>query len=148
KAEQTWPEITIRCHGLLRQLRSPLFIRYLPRQGISGVVQVLRAYHSHKWTEDFEEAFRRHFQLMIDSRGGTLRRKEEAMGSAWKSHAGHEPHTLVLFKFPKFLGNLAEPSDLPLEPGALSDFPRRQLASTRSRRIPFGEVRDVDHGLE
>src|SRR5215813_13806253 len=23
KAEQTWPEITVRCHGLLRQLRSP-----------------------------------------------------------------------------------------------------------------------------
>src|SRR5262245_45807667 len=61
---------------------------------------------------------------------------------------GHEPLTLVRFKFPKSLGNLAEPSDLHLEPGALSDFPRRQLASTRSRRIPFGEVRDVDHGLE
>src|SRR5215831_8304646 len=55
---------------------------------------------------------------------------------------------LVLFKFPKFLGNLAEPSDLQFEPRALSDFPRRQLASTRSRRIPFGKVRDVDHGLE
>src|SRR5262245_65489767 len=61
---------------------------------------------------------------------------------------GHEPLTLVRFKFPKSLGNLAEPSDLQLEPGALSDFPRRQLASTRSRRIPFGEVRDVDHRRE
>src|SRR5215467_764529 len=47
-----------------------------------GIAQILRAYHSHKWTEDFEEAFGRHFQLMIDSRGGALRRKEEAMAAA------------------------------------------------------------------
>src|SRR5262249_8288076 len=27
KAEQTWPEITVRCHGLPRQLRSHLYVR-------------------------------------------------------------------------------------------------------------------------
>src|SRR5215470_1397791 len=27
KAEQTWPEITVRCHGLLRHLRSHLYVR-------------------------------------------------------------------------------------------------------------------------
>src|SRR5215469_4058720 len=27
KAEQTWPEITVRCHGLLRDLRSHLYVR-------------------------------------------------------------------------------------------------------------------------
>src|SRR5215471_474411 len=31
KAEETWPEITVRCHGLLRHLRSHLYVcsRYL-----------------------------------------------------------------------------------------------------------------------
>src|SRR5215471_1826970 len=27
KAEETWPEITVRCHGLLRHLRSHLYVR-------------------------------------------------------------------------------------------------------------------------
>src|SRR5262245_42386169 len=55
---------------------------------------------------------------------------------------------LVPFEFPKFLGNLTEPSDLQFEPRALSDFPGRELASARSGWVPFGEVGEVNHCLE
>src|SRR5215471_12865662 len=36
KAEETWPEVTVRCHGLLRHLHS----HQVALQGISGVAQV------------------------------------------------------------------------------------------------------------